>query len=261
MAASILTRTRRLNVFLLIGLAIRAEPFTIDVPEGTPLSIRLASALSSQHSKPGEQVRATLIAPVVVEGEELIPAGFQVQGAVQNPTPDHKKLNHAVLWIGFGDLVGKGNRSVSFRARVLSVDNGREPVDSEGMIHGLRPLPRRPTQIEDLLLLAAYAHPAILASAELGRFIVSEEEKPRITYTPGVELWLSLTAPLRGVTLPPPEIVRSAAPLVASPALNAFVSGLPLRTETPAGTPSDLINVVFLGSKERLLDTFELAGW
>jgi len=45
-----------------------------------------------------------------------------------------------------------------------------------------------PTELEELLMLAAYAHPAVLGSLELGRFIVAEEEKPRINYEAGVEL-------------------------------------------------------------------------
>jgi hypothetical protein len=40
-------------------------------------------------------------------------------------------LNHAVLDLRFGDLIGI-NQSLAFRASVLSVDNGRESVDAEG---------------------------------------------------------------------------------------------------------------------------------
>ena len=148
----------------------------VDIPTGTNLSIRLSSRLSSRHSLAGELVSSTLIAPVRVQGKELIPAGFVVRGTVANPTPAHKRLNHAVLWLNFGELVGRENRTAAFQAKVLSVDNGRESVDSEGVIHGLRPLRRRPGEIEDLLLLAAAAHPAVLASLAVGRFIVAEED-------------------------------------------------------------------------------------
>ena len=202
-----------------------------------------------------------LIAPVSMHGKSVLPAGFVVRGMVANPTPAHKRLNHSVLWLNFGELVGKADRSAAFHARVLNVDNGRESVDSEGVIHGLRPLRRRPGEVEDILLLAAAAHPAVLGSLELGRFIVAEEEKPRITYSKGVELWLTLTAPLRITKVPQPEAWRQPANLPASKDLEALVKGLPLRTATPREAPSDLINVLFLGSEQAITKAFGQAGW
>ena len=233
----------------------------VDLPTGTNLSIRLISSLSSRHSQAGELVSATLIAPVRAQGKEIIPPGFVVHGTIANPTPAHKRLDHAVLWLNFGELVGKENRSAAFRAKVLSVDNGRESVDSEGVIHGLRPLRRRPGEIEDLLLLAAAAHPAVLASLAVGRFIVAEEDKPHIAYEKGVELWLTLTSPLRIAAMPEPEIGQSPAVLPASKELDALVNGLPIRTATPHGTPSDLVNVLLLGSEEAVVNAFSRAGW
>ena len=85
------------------------------------------------------------------------------------------------------------------------------------------------------LMLAAYAHPVALASLEAGRFIVAEEEKPRVTFGPGVELWLSLVEPLQISGDPEPEILREPAILRRSPELATLVNGLPLRTSTRAG--------------------------
>jgi hypothetical protein len=129
------------------------------------------------------------------------------------------------------------------------------------VIHGLRPLRRRPGEIEDLLLLAAAAHPAVLASLELGRFVVAEEEKPRITYEKGVEFWLTLTTPLRIRAVPEPQTGRHPVTLSRSKDLEALVNGLPARTSTPHGTPSDLVNVLLLGSQEAVVNAFARASW
>ncbi|HMJ61762.1 MAG TPA: LssY C-terminal domain-containing protein, partial [Bryobacteraceae bacterium] len=243
---------------LLLAPCVMAQ---VDIPAGTELSIRLASALSSKHSQAGQPVSAMLIAPVSVRGREVLPAGFVVRGTVANPRPAHERLNHAVLWLNFGELIGEANHSVPFRARVLDVDNGRESVDSEGVIHGLRPLRRRPGEIEDLLMLAAAAHPAVLASLEVGRFVVAEEEKPRITYGKGVEFWLTLTAPLRIRAMPEPGIRRRSLAVAHSKDLDRLVSNLPMRTSTPHGTPSDLVNVLLLGSQQAVVNAFVRAGW
>jgi hypothetical protein len=202
-----------------------------------------------------------LIAPVQSNGKELIPAGFLVHGTVTDPTPAHKRLNHSVLCLRFGKLTGQSNRSAGFEAVVQSVDNARESVDAEGVIHGLRPLRRSPTEVEDLLILAACAHPAVLASLEAGRFIVAEEEKPRVTYEAETELWLALTAPFRLVDGLKPRVPREATALPPSPQLESLVSGLPLRTSTPRGIDSDLINLMFLGSQEAITSAFRGAGW
>jgi hypothetical protein len=232
-----------------------------EIPADSRLSIRLTSLISSEHSQPGNVVSALLIAPVQVNGKQVLPSGFVVTGTVVDPSPAHKKLNHSVLCLNFGELVGKSDSTVAFRAKVLEVDNGREDVDGEGVIHGLRPLERRPTELEDVLMLAAAAHPALLGSVELGRFIVSEEEKPRVTFEPGVELWLALTSALQISSVPQPQIRREAATLGLSPELKAMLNKLPLRTATREGTPSDLINVAFLGTRDDVVNAFVDAGW
>lgn len=232
-----------------------------EIPADTRLSVCLTNTISSKHSKPGNTISALLIAPVEVNGEQLLASGFVVTGTVADPSPAHKKLNHSVLCLDFGELIGKADSTVAFRAKVAAVDNGREDVDGEGVIHGLRPLARRPTELEDLLMLAAYAHPAVLGSMELGRFIVAEEEKPRVTFEPGVELWLTLTSALQISSVPEPQIRREAATLPSSPELKAVVNKLPLRTATREGTPSDLINVAFLGTRDAVAKAFLDAGW
>jgi hypothetical protein len=247
--------------FLVSVLFFPAAFGQVEIPAGAQFSIRLRDTVSSKHAQVGDPIPATLIAPVEVNGKELLPSGFLVQGTVGDPSPAKKRLNHSVLLLNFGQLKGKAHRSLTFEAKVLDVDNGRETVDSEGVIHGLRPLRRRPSDVEELLMLAAYAHPAVLASLEVGRLVIAEEEKPRINYEPGVELMLSLTSPLRISKMPEPEIFRQPAVLRSSTGLKALVNSLPLRTATPRGTASDLINFTFLGTEGALKSVFLRAGW
>ena len=189
----------------------------------------------------------------------------------------HPALLYRVRWASQGRLTstrtiqfcgltsdlwqGKENEPIRFQATVASVDNAREAVDNNGVIHGLRPLRRRPTELEDFLLLAAYAHPAVLASLEFGKFIVAEEEKPRITFAPGVELWLALDAPFQIANMPVPRTIRRPSALSVTREVRALVDHLPLRTSTAHGVPSDLINCVFVGSREALAHAFSNAGW
>jgi hypothetical protein len=43
--------------------------------------------------------------------------------------------------------------------------------------------------------------------------------------------------------------------------LHQIVASMPLRTATPKRTPSDLTNLIFLGTKEELITAFGKAGW
>lgn len=232
-----------------------------EIGAGTELSLRLLTEVSSKHSKAGDTVRAELIAPVTVNGRAVIPAGLTVTGTVADPTPEHKRLNHSVLLLNFGKLAGRGNKSATFDGQVASVDNGRETVDAEGVIHGLRPLRRRPGEVEDLLLLAAVAHPEVLAALEAGRFIVAEEKKPRVTYAAGIELWVKLTSPLRMNDLPKMEGLSGPGTLLLTQELQRLIGGLPLRTATREHTPSDLTNILLIGSREEVINAFTNAGW
>lgn len=52
------------------------------VPAGTPITIRLRTALSSATSRAGDSFEAVLDAPVVVEGQTIVPAGAAITGRV-----------------------------------------------------------------------------------------------------------------------------------------------------------------------------------
>jgi len=58
------------------------QPKKITVPSGTQLSIRLIDTLDSEKNQVGDQFRATLNAPVVIDDQVVIPQDADVQGRV-----------------------------------------------------------------------------------------------------------------------------------------------------------------------------------
>jgi len=62
-------------------------PSTTKLPEGTPITIRLASALSSASSHAGDSFRATLDEPVVIDGRMLVARGTSATGRVLEAKP------------------------------------------------------------------------------------------------------------------------------------------------------------------------------
>ena len=59
-------------------------PQKVTVPAGTQLSIRLNDPLDSETNKVGDTFHASLSAPIVVDGETVIPSGADVVGRVAN---------------------------------------------------------------------------------------------------------------------------------------------------------------------------------
>ena len=62
-------------------------PSATKLPEGTPIPIRLQSALSSASSHAGDSFSATIDEPVVIDGQTLIAPGTPVTGRVLEAKP------------------------------------------------------------------------------------------------------------------------------------------------------------------------------
>src|SRR5262245_16539330 len=62
----------------------------LEVPAGTELHVRLKTKVSTTASKAKDPVEAEVIAPVVLNGQFLIPAGTIIHGAVGSVKPSSK---------------------------------------------------------------------------------------------------------------------------------------------------------------------------
>lgn len=63
------------------------EPAPLVVPAGTVLTVRLGQAVGSKISQPGESFSATLAQAVVVEGQQVLPAGTRASGLIADAKP------------------------------------------------------------------------------------------------------------------------------------------------------------------------------
>src|SRR6202158_6276113 len=71
-------------------------PSAKKLPEGTPIPIRLQTALSSATSRAGDTFSATLDEPVVVDGQTLIDRGMPVTGRVVEAKPSASSPGHSL---------------------------------------------------------------------------------------------------------------------------------------------------------------------
>jgi hypothetical protein len=194
-----------------------------------------------------------------VDGAPVIPAGWKVKGTVRAVGKVGGNDHRPVLGLQFGQLVDESGRATGVNARLLAIDNARETVDAEGRILGLPPHRALPGEVEALLLLAAHLHPITLGVVESAHLAERKATEAPIHYGSGVEMRLALTKP---VAIRAGPVLEATASAQEQAELRALVALQPLRaTAAKNGEPSDLTNVLLIGSAEAIARAFVEAGW
>jgi hypothetical protein len=239
-------------------------------PAGTEVHIRLTTTVGSYASRAGAGVSAVVIAPVLVDGETVLPAGSVVSGNVRSAKRVGLGLRHetATLDLEFNQVALPGGDPVALGTRVAEVDNARERVARDGRIHGVRATGSGSYRVSGYvrnLLFRCELHAAI--ASWIVRAAVINLPEPEIYLPAGAELTLTLTEPLVLVSFVE-EPAGSALPgdegedELHSLDLNSLVASMPSRTHATARQlPSDLTNVALIGSRGQIAAAFTAAGW
>ena len=233
-------------------------------PAGTELHIRLTTSVGSYASRTGTPIQAVLIAPVVVDGETLVPAGTVVSGKIKGVKRVGYGIVHetAALGLEFTHLTLPEGDDLVVSTRLVKVDNGREHVGRDGLIHGTR------STSSICYRVSGYVRTAISweVESQLGLWFIKtllvQLPEAEIYYPAGSELTLTLTKPL--LVEAPAESDRGMPRLTKVEYVNIdpLVAELPYRTYTPSSNrPSDIVNVLFVGSREEVSSAFSAAGW
>jgi LssY C-terminus len=233
-------------------------PAGVEIPPGTPLAIRLTSPIP-RHAKAGLPLSAVLIAPLTLDGRTLIPAGAALRGDVDVGGGLPHGHHRAYLRPAFDTIVVPPGTTLPIETRLASVDNARETVDADGGIVGLPWLSMRPGRVETLLLLAAYAYPVAVVAAEACKLAAHGVGRVPIEYPTGTEMTLTLLNPL--VVIPPPAATHEE-DVSKDPDIARLAASLPIRTEAAKfKRPSDLTNVLLVGTRDEVTAAFMAAGW
>lgn len=244
----------RVLTALALALVGAASARAVEVPAGTPLSVRLTTGVSSRSSHAGDPVTAVLIAPVELAGGGVLPAGWTLRGVVREAG---KTGGRACLRLEFSEIVDEDYEASPIDTRVVAVDNSREAVEDDGRIVGARPKRRLPSPVAAVLMLLAHDHPISLAAFEAGRLVLRAAQHNAIDYPPGVELGLELAAPLSIAPDSPPPPMGP-----ADSSFAALASRVPFRTQADRGhRDADLTNLLFVGSEAQVKTAFVEAGW
>jgi hypothetical protein len=83
-------------------------PQPLVVPAGTTLTVRLGESVGSKISSPGQSFSATLVSPVTVDGNTVIPAGASARGTVVDAKPLGRFKGGAILELRLNSISVNG---------------------------------------------------------------------------------------------------------------------------------------------------------
>lgn len=243
---------------IVLSLPLSAQ----DLPAGTVLEARLSVATGSRISHPGDPIEATIIAPASVGGRILVPQGSTVSGVIENVNPLGFGLKHttADIHYRFDTVRLKNGETISIQSEVVEVETAKERVDLAGTVRGIHPIASLSSTLDLYTVPLLCVTPVVGAPVWFVKSVIAPSPNPEIYFPEGTEVILRLSAP---VSIPSPDTasVRMAS---FSPQKVAEIHGS-LRDSAQRAQhgshPSDLVNLVFLGTREQMDRAFHAAGW
>ena len=244
-------------LMLSAGLALACE----QLPAGDTIRVRLTAPISTYNAKVGDPVHAVVTEDVMCGDETIFPVGSSVAGSVLSVRKVGLGFRHetAALQIGFHGITAMPNQEVPIDAALAGIDNAREQV-SNGKIHGIRstytPQGRITSRLKYLPTWNPYPDIGLLVFK--ATFPIFPE--PEIYLPTATDLQLRLTGP---VTHPAVAAMHDAGDEAGldRTQMNALVAELPQRTTTATLASADLVNLVFIGTREQVQAAFTNAGW
>jgi hypothetical protein len=165
------------------------------------------------------------------------------------------------LLLAFSEIEIDGAK-LKLAARVASVENARESIDDQGQISGILANETISGRLDagiNKLAERAASFADILGTVKKA---VLKEPEGDITYDAGVELALTLTAPLELKAASGPGPAAKLTPIAGESALAALVTRQPFQTMAQRPSkPSDVTNIMLVGTLEQVQQAFKDAGW
>lgn len=236
------------------GLAAAAR-----IPSGTQIQIRLTKEVNTSTAKVGDAFTALVIAPVVVDRRIGMAAGETLTGHVKEVTAAVNPDDQAVLVPAFDEIRDANGNKAGIAAKVSSVDNARESVDTDGRIQGIVASKTGSGRLDQGISKVSEKYPSFGDLLSTVKQAVLKDTDANIDYKPGVEMTIALTKPLDWTGAVKSPDVASIEP---QEQLARLVNSEPFRTATVKDqSPSDITSLMFLGRRQQIEDAFQQAGW
>ena len=242
--------------YLLAAWALTLAAVAAEIPKGTEFEIRLQSKVSSATSKAKDSIEAVIVTPVLVQGAVAIPSGTQVTGEIAAVKSPATAADRAEMVLAFNRFLTSGGKPVPVQGRITKVDNSREVVDENGKIIGILASETISAKMDEgLQKLGNSTLGSILNTAKA---VTVGGTDASITYEPGTEMIYRVLQPFNCPDPPPQSNLKP----VDQQKLYELVNAQPFQTvaDNPP-KPSDMTNLMFIGTEEAIAKAFTEAGW
>jgi hypothetical protein len=245
-------------LIVLLSLPLWAQ----DLPAGTTLEARLLNATGSRISHPGDKIDATIIAPASVGGRILIPDGSTVSGAIENVNRLGLGLKHATANIhyDFDTLRLRNGETILIKSEVIEVETAKERVDITGTVHGIHPIASLSSALDFVVVPLLCVTPPLGAAVWATKSLIAPPANPEIYFPAGTEIILRLSAPVNipSANTQPLGIVPFSSGEIAE--IHNLLKNSSQRARQ-GSHPSNVVNLLFLGSRQQMDRAFHAAGW
>ncbi len=257
-------RTAVFGVLLTIILASSATSVRANcehIPAGKSFWVRLMDPVASYSSKPGTFIRAVLIQSPECGGGPVFPAGLEVDGQIVSVRKVGLGFLHdtAFVEVQFDHIVAADGTILPIASQLVEIDNARESV-RQGKIHGIRATNTPQGRITSgLIHLPTFNPYGDMGLIVYRLFTVLPE--PEIYLPPGTDLRLQLNVPL--YVGDQPELPRASFEMdeYERGDVEMLLQNKSPRTTTSKDKDADVVNLLFLGSREQIDTAFRAAGW
>jgi len=235
-----------------------------DLSPGLTLSVRLSGPVYSDRSRTGDPVDAVVTYPLCKNGEQiacnkgelLVLPGTKVNGTVLFASKAPDKYSRPRLVLDFSNMVYPDGTRSPLYARVLDVDNARETVRNNEILGIVQPHASKKASLAMAALGAA--NPIAGYTIKGVQTVYGLSIRREVLFPAGTDIQIQIVRPSM---LKEKDNWPGWPKLPVDPQLRSLVASAPLRTETPGKKPSDLTNLMFLGTQRQLVAGFAEAGW
>ena len=233
-----------------------ASARSADLAPGMTFRIQLQSPVYSDQSRTGDPVTAWVVTPVYNGKQLLIEPGTIIDGTVLFAQKAPNKYDRPRLVLDFSNVPHKDGTRSPLYLRVLDVDNSRETVRNNEIIGIVQP------HVSSKVGLAVSAvgsiNPIAGAALKGTQAIYGLSLRREIYFPEGTDVVVQVVRPSM---IKEKSTWKGWPKMPVTPELQKIVQKAPLRTQTGNQTPSDLTNIIFIGSEKELLTAFDEAGW
>jgi hypothetical protein len=213
-----------------LGEEANAVPATLNIPDGTPVELRLAESVCSSHAHKGDRLDFVVIRDVNVGGYTIVPAGSIAHGSVTEV---------------------KGKRFLGIGGQVSL------KLDSVELVNGDK------VKLRASLNVKGDSHTKLMAAAMLVTGFVFLPAAPVFLLTRGRDSTVVKSTEITAYTAGPVSVLSAGLwhSQQHSSELDQMMDYLPARVFNAEGREGDMLNLLFVGDKEDLQSAFLRAGW